>query len=70
MQTVSLDLSSRALTYLLNSLYATRKTLMDQVGEEMGDEYEDLMMVNHLIKRLEEAHRTAEGTPAAGDAQG
>lgn len=70
MQTVNLDLSSRALTYLLNSLYATRKTLMDQVGEEMGDEYEDLMMVNHLIKRLEEAHRTVEGVPAADDAQG
>ena len=37
MQTVNLEFSSRALTYLLNSLYATRKTLMDQVGEDMCD---------------------------------
>lgn len=56
MQTASINLSLRDLTYLLMALRSTSDALQKQSGEEVGDEYEDLVMYADLIKRLKAEH--------------
>lgn len=56
MQTATITLSLRDLTYLLMALRSTSDALKQQSGDEVGDEYEDLVMYADLIKRLKAEH--------------
>ncbi|MGN6527285.1 MAG: hypothetical protein ACTHL8_12940 [Burkholderiaceae bacterium] len=58
MQTATVNLTLRDLTFLLTALRSTSDALMKQNGEEVGDEYEDLVMYADLIKRLKAEHTT------------
>ncbi len=56
---MKLTFSDREATHLLVALTTYLKSLQTQVGEEMGDEYEDMLMADYLLKRVKEAR--AEG---------
>jgi hypothetical protein len=58
MQTATVNLTLRDLTFLLTALRSASDALMKQSGEEVGDEYEDLLMYADLIKRLKAEHTT------------
>lgn len=70
MEKVTPELTARDLTYILNSLNATRKRLMDQMGEEAGDEFDDVVMIDDLIARLRVAHKAAGGQTLSEASQG
>jgi len=53
----SLTFTKREITYLLVALSTYRKALHGQIGEDMGDEYDDILMAEHLIKRINEAEK-------------
>lgn len=57
---ISITLANREVTYLLAALSSYQRQLLESVGEEMGDEYDDLLVVGHLIKRLNQAEKDAE----------
>lgn len=56
---ISITLANREVTYLITALSNYQRQLLESVGEEMGDEYDDLLVVGHLIKRLNEAEKDA-----------
>ena len=56
---ISLDLTKREVTYLLVALASQQRHLQAQIGDEMGDEYDDLLVLEHLIKRLNDAEKNA-----------
>lgn len=56
---ISLTLAKREVTYLIVALSNYQRQLKESVGEEMGDEYDDLLVIEHLIKRLEQADKDA-----------
>ena len=60
---ISLSLVNREVTYLLVALTNYQRDLRARIGDEMGDEYDDLLVVEHLIKRLNDAEVSA-GIPA------
>jgi hypothetical protein len=67
MQTATVNLTLRDLTYLLTALRSASDALMKQSGEEVGDEYDDLVMYADLIKRLKAEHTALfEATSKAG----
>ena len=47
-------------------LKSCQKSLLARMGDEAGDEYDDLIMVGHLIQRVEDAVKQAQ----AGDDNG
>lgn len=49
-------------------LKSYQKTLLASMGEEAGDEYDDLIMVGHLIERVEEAMEKAQAADGGNDA--
>jgi len=51
----TITLSKREVTYLLVALNQYRESLRTSMGEEAGDEYEDLLMADHLVKRITQA---------------
>ena len=55
----SVTFAKREISYLLVALSAYQTALRGQIGEEMGDEYDDLLMVEHLIRRITEAEKGA-----------
>ncbi len=52
---IKLEFDDREASYLLVALASYLKSLQSQVGEEMGDEYEDMLMADYLHKRIKEA---------------
>ena len=56
----SLAFTTRELTYLIVATKRYRENLHASIHEEMGDEYDDILMADHLIKRLAEALKNAE----------
>jgi hypothetical protein len=52
---IALNLARRGATYVILALSHYKRQLIESVGEEMGDEYDDLLMIEHLIGRLEKA---------------
>lgn len=62
---ISLNLVKREVTYLLVALTSYQRDLRARIGDEMGDEYDDLLVVEHLIKRISDAEESA-GSPAVG----
>ncbi len=59
---MTLNFSDREATYLLVALNIYLKSLQAQVGEEMGDEYEDMLMADYLLKRVKEAREASRAT--------
>ncbi len=55
----TLTFIEREITCLILALQDRKKCLLAQVGEEVGDEYEDLLMVQYLIDRIEQAEAAA-----------
>ena len=51
----TITLSKREVTYLLVALNQYREGLRANKGEEAGDEYEDPLMADHLVKRITQA---------------
>lgn len=51
----TITFEKREMTYLFVALNEYKKSLHGKIDEEMGDEYDDLLMVDHLIRRLTEA---------------
>lgn len=51
----TITLSKREVTYLLVALNQYREGLRASMGEEASDEYEDLLMADHLVKRITQA---------------
>lgn len=58
---VSVELTKREVTYLVIALRRYREGLLKNVGDEIGDEYDDLLMADHLIQRLQSAESQAPG---------
>lgn len=56
----SLAFTTKELTYLIVATKRFRENLHASIHEEMGDEYDDILMADHLIKRLAEAVKDAE----------
>ena len=56
---ISLNLVKREVTYLLVALASYQRELRTRIGDEMGDEYEDLLVVEHLIKRINDAEKNS-----------
>lgn len=56
----SLAFTTKELTYLIVATKRYRENLRTSIHEEMGDEYDDILMADHLIKRLAEAVKDAE----------
>lgn len=54
----TIDLGDRQLTYLLIALRRYEQALMESGEEEMGDELDDLLMVQDLISKLSEHQPT------------
>ena len=52
---IALNLAKREVTYMILALSNYRRQLMESIGEEMGDELDDLLMIEHLIGRIEKA---------------
>lgn len=52
---IALNLTKREVTYMILALSNYRRQLMESIGEEMGDELDDLLMIEHLIGRLQKA---------------
>ena len=64
----TLTLAPREVTHLMIGLKSYQKTLLASMGEEACDEYDDLIMVGHLIERVEEAMEKAQAADGGNDA--
>ena len=62
----TLTLAPSEITHLMIGLKSHQKSLLARMGDEAGDEYDDLIMVGHLIQRVEDAVKQAQ----AGDDNG
>ncbi len=51
----TLTFVEREITCLIIALQERKKNLLSQMGEEVGDEYEDLLLIEYLINRIEQA---------------
>jgi hypothetical protein len=57
----TISFAKREITYLLIALNSYHKQLQASVGEEMGDEYDDLLMAEHLMRRIKESEAADAG---------
>ena len=62
----TLTLAPSEITHLMIGLKSCQKSLLARMGDEAGDEYDDLIMVGHLIQRVEDAVKQVQ----AGDDNG
>ena len=56
---ISLNLVKREVTYLLVALTSYQREIQARIGDEMGDEYDDLLVIQHLIKCIKDAESGA-----------
>jgi len=56
----TITLSKREVTYLLVALNQYREHLRASMGEESRDEFDDLLMADHLVKRITDAETQSE----------
>lgn len=56
---ISLKLTPKELTYLIVAMKTYQGKLREDIDEEIGDEYDDLLMADFMVKRLIEAKETA-----------
>ncbi|MGN6655512.1 hypothetical protein B1991_12990 [Rhodanobacter lindaniclasticus] len=54
---ISITFTARELTYIIVAMEHYQKDLRESMGEEMGDEYDDILMADHLVKRLVDARK-------------
>ncbi len=54
-----IELGDRQLTYLLLALRRYEQALMDSEDEALGDELDDLLMVQDLISKLSEYQQSS-----------
>jgi hypothetical protein len=52
MQTYTLTLSKRELTYTLLALRKYREAILDKDEDELGDDLDDLMLLDNAIEKL------------------
>jgi len=57
---ISMTLTAKEITYLIVAMRTYQGKLRETIDEEMGDEYDDLLMADYLLKRLTEAKTAAE----------
>lgn len=58
MQTFSLTLSRRELTFILLALRKFREAILDSDDDELGDDLDDLMILDSALKKLEDVRES------------
>lgn len=57
LEQLSINLTPKQLTYTLVALRKYAKTLAEKDEEDMGDDYEDLLMIESIIDELEQVRK-------------
>lgn len=47
-----ISFEKKEITYLILSLQQWRQNLVQHMGDEAGDEYEDLLMIDYLLEKI------------------
>ena len=59
---MNVELSPKQLNYILISLRCYLKELGERDQEEFGDDYDDIMAIENIIKKLEQIQKQNIGT--------